>query len=254
MNCSPVHRRSIGARQTDRMARILIASGGPPYAHDHAAAAEALTTLLNHAGHEIVAVTTHPRELPAALVAAAPELIVMHMLWWRMLADRYDDLRADWAYASTPGVRASIEGFVRRGGGLVALHTSTICFDDWAEWGDLLGAQWNWARSFHPPLGPVGVRFATVDHPLTRGLDDFATTDEVYANLDIRPDVEPLAWGRHLDGSEHPVLWLRPCGDGRVAHLGIGHDAGAIRQPTTTELIWRSVAWAVGSDEASSDG
>jgi uncharacterized protein len=239
-------------------ARILLASGGPTYAHDHAATAAVLVDLLEDAGHDIVGTTAHPDELPAALTQTQPDLIVSHMLWWRMLADRYDDLRATWAYEVPESVRVSLRNFVVDGGALVALHTSTICFDDWSEWGDLLGASWNWDRSFHPLLGPVSVRFeasAGAGSEIVEGLADYDTIDEVYMHLDLREGVEPLAYARPSDGpvtEEHPILWGRHVGRGAVAQLGLGHDAQALRSPTTAELIRRCVTWTVRSSRASS--
>ena len=241
-------------------ARILLASGGPTYAHDHAATAITLTALLEGAGHRVVAVTRHPDELPAAIELTAPDVIVSHMLWWRMLADRYDDLRATWAYESQLPVREALTCFVADGGAFAALHTSTICFDDWPEWGDLLGASWNWDASFHPPVGPVSVRFASVDRSVSGseivvGLSDFETTDEVYMHLDVRADIEPLAFARPIDGSEseeHPILWGRRVGQGAVAQFALGHDAHSLEQPTTAELVRRCVAWTVRSSRASS--
>lgn len=241
-------------------ARILLASGGPTYAHDHAATAQALTTLLELAGHTVVAVTEHPSELPSAIARTLPDAIVSHMLWWRMLADRYDDLRPTWAYESSAEVRSALRGFVVDGGAFAALHTSTICFDDWPEWGELVGARWVWDQSFHPPLGPVSVRLVAPEEcgsasEVVAGMIDYETIDEVYMQLDMSSDVVPLAFAR-LGGApaneEHPVLWCRRVGQGAVAQFGLGHDASALLQPSTAELVRRCVAWAIRSSSASS--
>ena len=233
------------------MALILLASGGPTYAHDHAATAVTITELLTQAGHVIVATTTHFSEFTEVLAETRPDAIVMHALWWRMVADRYADIRDEWAYESPTELREALAGFVASGGALVALHTSTICFDDWAGWGEIVGGQWNWDRSFHPPLGPVSVVVGPVGHTVTDGLADYETIDEVYAHLDLQPDVVPLAFGLHSDGSRHPILWTRFFGAGRVAYLGLGHDSKSLSTPATAEILRRCVAWAVDSSEAS---
>ena len=260
------------------MARVLVASGGPTYAHDHGATAVTITSLLTAAGYDVVTTTSHFRQLPDALRADDPDVIVMHALWWRMLADRYADIRDEWAYESTPSVRKALTEFVQNGGGLVALHTATICFDDWPGWGEIVGGQWKWDRSFHPLLGPVrvevggvevgGVEVGGVDvggvevggvvvgdgkteHEITAGLRAYETVDEVYAHLDLQPGIVPLAYGVHPDGSQHPVLWARDFGSGRVAHFGLGHDSAALTNETTAEILRRCVTWAVRSLEAS---
>ena len=250
------------------MARVLVASGGPTYAHDHGATAVTITSLLTAAGYDVVTTTSHFRQLPDALRADDPDVIVMHALWWRMLADRYADIRDEWAYESTPSVRKALTEFVQNGGGLVALHTATICFDDWPGWGEIVGGQWNWDRSFHPLLGPVRVEVGGVEvggvevgsvvvgdgkteHEITAGLRAYETVDEVYAHLDLQPGIVPLAYGVHPDGSQHPVLWARDFGSGRVAHFGLGHDSAALTNETTAEILRRCVTWAVRSLEAS---
>lgn len=240
------------------MVRVLLASGGPTYAHDHAATAVTITSLLTAVGHDVLATTQHFRQLPEALRASNPDVIVIHALWWRMLADRYADIRNEWAYESTPEVREALTEFVRNGGALVALHTSTICFDDWPGWGEIVGGQWNWDRSFHPLLGPVRVEVGGVavangdgEHEITAGLHDYDTVDEVYAHLDLQPGIMALAYGLHPDGSPHPILWARTFGAGRVAHFGLGHDSASLANETTAEILRRCVAWAVRSSEAS---
>ena len=250
------------------MARVLVASGGPTYAHDHGATAVTITSLLTAAGYDVVTTTSHFRQLPDALRADDPDVIVMHALWWRMLADRYADIRDEWAYESTPSVRKALTEFVQNGGGLVALHTATICFDDWPGWGEIVGGQWNWDRSFHPLLGPVRVEVGGVEvggvevgsvvvgdgkteHEITAGLRAYETVDEVYAHLDLQPGIVPLAYGVHPDGSRHPVLWARTFGSGRVAHFGLGHDSASLTNETTAEILRRCVTWAVRSLEAS---
>ena len=234
------------------MARVLIASGGPTYAHDHDATAVTITSVLTGAGHDVVTTTSHFRQLPDSLRAFNPNVIVMHALWWRMLADRYADIRDEWAYESTPPVREALAEFVQNGGSLVALHTSTICFDDWPEWGEIVGGQWNWNRSFHPLLGPVRVEVGGAfmgggngENEITAGLHAYETVDEVYAHLDLQPGIVPLAYGVHPDGSRHPVLWARNVGSGRVAYFGLGHDSASLTNETTAEILRRCVTWAV---------
>ena len=259
------------------MARVLVASGGPTYAHDHAATAVTIGSLLIADGHDVVATTSHFRQLPDALRESNPDVIVMHALWWRMLADRYADIRDEWAYVSSSDVRSALTEFVQTGGALVALHTATICFDDWPGWAEIVGGHWNWDRSFHPLLGPVRVEIGPVhvevgggvevggaiavagvvvgdgngEHEITADLDAYETVDEVYAHLDLQPGIVPLAYGVHPDGSQHPVLWARTFGSGRVAHFGLGHDSVSLTNETTAEILRRCVTWAVRSSEAS---
>ncbi len=234
------------------MARLLIVAGGADYAHDFPDTGAAVAAILADAGHDIVARVAHPDEIAPALEATRPDGVVTHMLWWRMLAERYAVWRGEWAYETSDALRTALPAFVAAGGGLVALHTSIISFDDWPGWGDVLGGRWVWEQSFHPPLGPVTVRVTGGDHEITASIGDFATDDEVYARMECHPGIEVLAVGSHPDGSEHPVLWTWRYGAGRAVHLGLGHDRAALGHPATTALMVRSVAWAVPSDAPSS--
>ncbi len=233
------------------MARLLVVAGGPTYAHDFDDAGATVCELLTAAGHEVVERVAHPDAIAPALERTRPDALVTHMLWWRMLADRYAVWRDEWAYAVSDELRRAVPAFVADGGALVALHTSIISFDDWPGWGDVLGGRWIWDHSFHPPLGPVSVRI-TADHEITEGVTDYATTDEVYARMECHDGIEVLALGSHPDGSEHPLLWTWQHGRGRVVHFGLGHDRAALTQPSTATLMVRSVAWAVRSSRPSS--
>ena len=146
--------------------------------------------------------------------------------------------------------RETIAGHVRAGGGLFGLHTATICFDDWAAWGDVLGGAWQWGVSYHPLLGPVRARL-DAEHWLTRGLGDFALTDEVYSNQRVLPGVEIVGWAE-TSGADavatgwQPVLWTHRYGAGRVIYDGLGHDAASLQHPIHRRLVQRAALWASG--------
>ena len=76
----------------------------------------------------------------------------------------------------------------------------------------------------HPPQGDADIRILPVDHPVTRGLDDFVLVDERYSYLRVSPDAEVLATHVH-DDLEHPVVWAHQRQTSRVVYDGLGHDA-----------------------------
>ncbi|MEZ5373290.1 MAG: ThuA domain-containing protein [Microthrixaceae bacterium] len=229
----------------------LILVGGPPTDHDFdalgAALAESLTT--EGFGCEI---TADPAELTRRLTGGGrrPDLVAVLALRWTMTADRYAPLRDRWAYSPPPATREALVDHVERGGGLLAMHTACICFDDWPGWGDLLGASWAWGRSSHPPVGSCRVSPTGANHEITSGLEAFTIEDEVYASLDQRPGAGPLLTVAH-DGVDQPVLWARTRGAGRVVVDTLGHSPESLRHPTHQLLIRRSARWALGSASAS---
>ncbi len=79
---------------------------------------------------------------------------------------------------------------------LLGLHTASICFDDWAEWRCIRGAQWRWDTSHHPAAVRVSVEVIDANEPLTAGAHPFELFDEVHHNLDMEPTARPLLRAR----------------------------------------------------------
>ncbi len=228
------------------MMRVLVLTGGPDYAHDFDATGGALAELAGTVADEVELVA-HP-DVAAACLTEAWDALVVNALWWRMLGDQYDHLRPQWSYTTSTAVRESFGAFVANGGGLLANHTATICFDDWPEWGAIVGGVWAWGRSAHPPAGPVEARVAG-DHPVVAGVPSPLTlVDEVYGDLTLQPGIEVLARARREpDDAEQPVVWAHGFGRGRVVYDGFGHDAASIAQPDHRRLLRQALEWVVRS-------
>lgn len=224
------------------MRRVVVLAGGSPHAHDFEAVGRALADQLAARGDEIVLVD-HPDRAARELGDGADALVV-DGLWWRMLGDVYDEWRAEHGYSPSTQTRAALDSFVRDGGGLVALHTTVICFDDWPGWGELLGGFWRWGVSSHPPKGPVAAKLVC-EHPVVRGLPDtIELDDEVYGDLAIEGEIEVLATSRrHADDADQPVVWVHRHGAGRVVVVGFGHDADSIRHPHLARLVGQGLDW-----------
>lgn len=224
------------------MSRVLVLAGGSPHAHDFAATGAALVDLGSDLGHEVDLVDDPDRA--AAMLATGYDALVMNGLWWRMQGEAYDAWRPEHAYVTPESTRIALWDHVARGGGLLALHTTTICFDDWAEWGEVVGGSWRWGVSAHPPLGPVrAVKVA--DHPVVEPLgDDLELTDEVYGDLDLREGVEVLMTARRdADDADQPVVWAHRYRRGRVVYDGFGHDADSVRHPRHRALLAAALTW-----------
>src|SRR5258706_6378045 len=132
-----------------------------------------------------------------------------------MLGAMFDDERDEWAMSLSDEGRAAVVDHLARGRPLLAFHTAAICFDDWPEWADIVGARWDWERSSHPPPRPSTVRVAA-DHPIVDGVGEFEVVDEIYSFLDTR-GVTPLLTSPRR-GIEQPLLWVRDSGAERVVY------------------------------------
>jgi type 1 glutamine amidotransferase len=224
--------------------RNLLLTGGP--GHDFDTTAAALVELLGEVGVGST-VLTDPDELVAAIRSDPPDLVTVAALRWSMAQPAYADLAPELGYRLADDDAALLDGFVRAGGGLLALHTAVICFDAHPTWRELCGAAWDWSRSSHPPAGPAEVRVSPLgrDHVVTAGIDDFVVDDEVYGLLDEVEGIRPLLTSDH-GGRSHPVLWARQVGDGRVVTDLLGHAPGSLAHPVHRTILGRAARWATG--------
>jgi type 1 glutamine amidotransferase len=219
--------------------RAVVLTGGPP-GHPYDVTAGHLADILEDAGYK-ASVTVDVEGCFSALDGC--DLLAVNALRWRMLDDRYAAARAEHAFSPSPEGREAVQGFLRRGGALLASHTAPICFDDWPYWGDIVGAAWRWGESSHPPLGPARVEVRSDAHSITAGvLAEFEVVDEIYGRMDVAPDVEPLAWGTAGDG-RHPVVWAREAGGGRVVYDALGHDERSFTVAAHRQILAQAVRW-----------
>jgi hypothetical protein len=230
--------------------RALILIGG--IFHDFADSAGALARVLGAAGFASEVTEDVDGALGALPQWKEPPLVVLNALRWGMSQhEKYEPYRARWALAASPAMRHGLESHLARGGGLLGLHTASICFDDWPQWPGLLGAGWQWGRSHHPPPAPARVTLAPVEHPITRGGASFEVVDEVYHELAVAADAQPL-WSAQAagDAAPLPVAWARRHGAGRVVYDALGHDAASVGQPAHARLLARAAAWCASRPEA----
>lgn len=217
--------------------RAIVLSGGP--AHDFGATTACLSALLEDAGVR-VDVHTGVDDAFGALPGAA--LLVVNALRWTMREPRrYRDRAAAEGISPSAESRAALTAHLAAGGGLLAMHTAAICFDDWPGWAGALGGAWVWGRSHHPPIGPpVDVRVHG-PHPLTDGVGGFRVVDEVYSDLDRAPDVTSL-----LTVDDQPMLWAREHGGGRVVYDALGHHPPSYEVAGHREILRRAIRWTTG--------
>ena len=236
----------------------VVLSGGP--GHAFADTSPALVALLGEHGIAST-IVTEPDEAVAILRDADAgtgepvDLLTVNALRWRMDQPRYAAQRTAHAVTLEPGDLAVVDRFVRRGGGLLAVHTAVISFDADPVWHELCGASWRWDRSSHPPLGPIEVEVTAAGqtHEITHGIERFTVVDEAYGFLDEADGLEPLLVSEH-GGRTHPLLWARPVGAGRVVTDLLGHGLGSYEHPAHRTVLARAANWAIGRSTSATDG
>jgi uncharacterized protein len=150
-----------------------------------------------------------------------------------------------------PEARANLKKFVEEGKGLVLVHFACGAFRDWPEFRQIAGRVYNPALRPHDPYGRFTVVIADADHPATKGLTSFETTDELYTCLDGDRAIHVLAKARSkVDGKEYPMAFLNHYRKGRVFHCVLGHDTAALSVKGVQDLYRRGTAWTAGLSPA----
>jgi hypothetical protein len=91
------------------------------------------------------------------------------------------------------------------------------------------------------------VHIADREHPITAGLADFQTVDELYTCLGGDRPIHLLATARSkVDGQDYPMAFTWQHGKGRVFHIVLGHDTQAIASPGFGTLLQRGCLWVAG--------
>ncbi len=230
------------------MARNLILTGGLYHPFD--AASETLRTALDAVGFESD-ITTDIHTGLSWLDDGNYDLLTVYALRFPMLAERFVNDRAMWAVTMGAADTRRIEAHLQKGGGILAMHTAGISFDDWPRWREIVGAGWIWGTSYHPPHGPVSVKMTASQHPITRGLPAFDFNEEAYSKMDLVPGIDALATVQSsVQDFASPCLWARDVGKGRVVYDALGHDSASIDQPTHKRILQRAALWATRSSDA----
>ncbi len=181
----------------------------------------------------------------------------------------------------------AIRSWIETGGRWIALHGTNAALDlgrpngveaprSQPVWSNTLGSQF----VAHPPIQPYRVELTAPDHWLVRGIEPFETDDELYlSEFHDRDDLVVLlhtTWSGDAKGfaehdwslgavgtDRHPIMYLRPLGQGAVLYNTLGHCRGhydmvpvadyypqiercSWEQPAYHELLRRSLRWARG--------
>ncbi|GAA3958684.1 ThuA domain-containing protein [Streptomyces marokkonensis] len=148
----------------------------------------------------------------------------------------------------TPAGRARLAAYVEAGGGFVGVHAAACTEDDWPYYGELLGARFE----RHPAYQPGRVVVEDHDHPATRDLPavweftdewyDFRTNPRSAVRVLARADESSYEGGGM--GDDHPLLWCREQGAGRVFYTALGHAADAYTDPDFRAHLRGGITWA----------
>jgi type 1 glutamine amidotransferase len=153
---------------------------------------------------------------------------------------------------SPEGALGALSRAVEEGRGLVLVHFASGAFYDWGTkkvspgFAKIAGRVWNPKLRGHDPHGAFTVNIADKGHPVTKGLADFETVDELYTCLEGEAPIHVLATAvSKVDEKVYPIAFVLNPGKGRTFHCALGHDAQAFNAKAL-ELFRRGTQWSVG--------
>lgn len=162
----------------------------------------------------------------------------------------------------TAGERATLEDFLRRGGGLVGIHDA-ICADDTAWWASIMGGAKKHGETNFTLEAPVAYTFPAGASAITEGMPGFEITDEAFflmtwatspgitvlATAPIAPtrsagthagEIVPQAWT--YERTFFPRLGGQPTFRSFVWMQG--HNYANLQNPQLLPMLLRGIAWA----------
>ena len=221
---------SVGAAD---QAGILLVTGVDYPGHKWRATAPALKSLLEEDKRLDVRVVEDPHFLDSAALTNYAA-VLLHFQNWNVAG---------------PGVAAkqNLQRYVENGGGLISVHFACGAWHgEWPEFQNIVGRVWRGTNGpQHDPRGPFTVRIVDRSHPVTQGISDFETDDELYTCLVGDKPIHLLAQARaKVDGKDHPMAFVCDYGKGRVFLTPLGHDVKAFTHAGVPQLLRQGCAWA----------
>jgi type 1 glutamine amidotransferase len=144
-------------------------------------------------------------------------------------------------------VKDGILQFLKDGGGLVVSHFAVANVQQWRDSIDIYGAMWVSGKSTHGPYHEFRVDIVDESHPIVEGVRPFTTTDELYFNLLMRPDVHVIATGneeRFGHTVAEPLLATHYVHNARCVYFALGHDTAACSPPEYRKILAQAIEWA----------
>jgi type 1 glutamine amidotransferase len=219
-------------------AKVFLLSGGKRQHHGYRDQAFYLAGILENTGRFEVTIGEDAAILETPAIRKY-DLIVVN-------ADRRDP-----EFKFTASQQEALFEFVRSGHGYVSIHGADNAAQDWLPaWKEMLGGVFSHygLPDGKTKKGKYTVKIVDTSSPITHDVKDFPIEDELYYQLQMMPDVQPLATIEY-QGTAWPVAWTRTFGKGRVFHTTLGHrDFGPnkndpLHNNNLARLVIQGIEW-----------
>ncbi|MFI4875093.1 MAG: ThuA domain-containing protein, partial [Blastopirellula sp. JB062] len=177
----------------------------------------------------------------------------------------YDLLVLNYCNWKLPGLsdaaKKGLVEYLQAGGGLLIVHFANGAFhhslpnqenSDWPEYRKICRRVWDHsAKSGHDRFGEFAVKIEKKEHPITQGIADFRTTDELYFRQEGDLPIEVLATAKsNVTGQDEPMAFVYEYGQARVFQTVLGHAAESLRTPNVAAMLRKAAAWVARRPQA----
>jgi type 1 glutamine amidotransferase len=137
--------------------------------------------------------------------------------------------------------------YVREGGGAVFIHAGASSFYGWNEYHKIGIGRWG-KETHHGEQIKGKVYGFDQTHPVTKGLRDFYTVDEIWEKADIYPGARTLASVTATDGKDghlidEQAVFVNHFGKGRSFFTTLGHNERAFLNSGLQTILLRATQW-----------
>lgn len=144
--------------------------------------------------------------------------------------------------------RTALQNFVRRGGGVVAIHAASDSHYHWDWYQRMIGGHF----ASHPEGTPEGeIHVEDRNHPSTAKLparvkrvDEWYYFDDYNPKMKLLVTLDPKSIGQK-DVNPNPVSWAHEYEGGRVFYTAMGHTPESFRETNFLEHIAGGLTWVM---------
>ena len=209
---------------------VLLITGADVGVHPWREMSETTREILVKTGRFEVKVCEDPHILESATALEAYDVIAFLIFTPSMIPARAQE---------------NLLNYVKGGKGFFVQHLASASFPKWEAFGKLCGRKWVMRTSGHGPRSVFKSNIVNKEHPVTKGLSDFDTDDELYAKLQGDGKINVLVSAESdWSNKTEPLVFTARYGKGRVIYNAYGHDRKALMTPNVQKVIARGVEWA----------
>ncbi len=142
--------------------------------------------------------------------------------------------------------------YVNEGGGVLSFHAGASSFYGWEPYHRIGIGRWG-KETRHGPRTKGHIYGLDQNHPISQGIGDFYTMDEVWEKSDIFPGSKPIGSISAKDEKDghlidFPAVFVSQNGNGRCFFTTLGHDQQALLNLGLRTLLLRAAQWCAGKE------